>query len=317
MINLSVFFKNHFDTKEVSDDNMRKFADIELQRMITNNPGGIYDVIITNTGVVYTVYFGAIGDEAVRTAVKEGTTVELNLEIDRFKHDVSRKEGLIRSLYGVGSGTYQEFFPQGLTAYANADLGNIHTFTKIMKDASIAHAADVGAAFVTLFTDYDTNILAKREAQNVLIGEVAGKRDTTETSRNALEVQLMVNVLTIAINNIGNFSAVDTYFDQSFIQRGGPSSETFDGNVSSGGTANVFEKTLLPTDEVTLEAHEVDLDFGFVLNIGDGVHSGAGVTVLAGTSQTVTASQLGDVSLNHFLNVTNNSGIDGTWSVTI
>jgi len=317
MINLSVFFKNHFDTKEISDDNMRKFADIHLLRITTNNPGGIYTTILTDTGTAYAAYFGAIADQAVRTAVKEGTTVELNIIIDSFKNDVSRKEGLIRSLYGEGSGTYQEFFPQGLTAYANADLGNIHTFTKIMKDAAIAHAADVGAPFVTLFTNYDTNILAKRQTQLTLMGEVEGKRDVTEASRNTLEKQLMTNLLTIAVNNIGNFSAVDTYYDQSFIQRGGPSSETFDGTVSAGGTANVFEKTLLPTDEVTIEAHEVDLEFGLVKLIGDVVTAGTGVTVLAGTSQTVQASALGDVTQNHFLNVTNNTAIDGSWSVTI
>lgn len=317
MVRIIIFFKNHFDTKEISDDNLRKFADINLQRMVANNPGGIYDILIADTGAAYGPYFGAIGDEAVRTAVKEGSTVELYLEIDRFKQDVSRKEGLIRSLYSKGSGTYQEFFPQGLTAYSNADLGNIHTFTKIMMDAGIAHAADVGAPFVTLFTNYHNNIIAKRQAQLLLIGQVEGLKDTTETTRDTIEKQLMTNVLTIALNNIGNFSAVNTYFDESFIQRGGPSAENFDGTVSSGGTANVTERTFAPDDEVTLEAQDADLEFGLVMNVDDVVAPGSGITVPAGTSQTVTASQLGDVTQNHFLNVTNNSATDGSWSVTI
>ena len=179
MINLKVFFKSHFDTTFISDENLRKFADIHLQRLTTNNPGGIYTAIITETGIVYMAYFGAIGDEAVRTAVKEGTTVELNIAVENFKHDVSQKEGIVRGIYGVDSGTYQEFFPQGLTEYSNADLGNIHTFTEIMMDAATAHAVDVGAPFVTLFTDYHNDILAKRQAQLVLMGEVEGKKDVT------------------------------------------------------------------------------------------------------------------------------------------
>jgi hypothetical protein len=101
MIDLSIIFKNHFDTKEVSDDNLRKFADINLQRLTTNNPGGIYTALITDTGIVYMAYFGAIGDEAVRTAVKEGTTVELNIAVENFRHDVSQKEGIVRGTYGV------------------------------------------------------------------------------------------------------------------------------------------------------------------------------------------------------------------------
>ena len=318
MINLNVFFKNHFDTTFISDENLRKFADINLQRLTTNNPGGIYTGLITDTGIVYLAYFGAIGDEAVRTAVKEGTTVELNIAVENFKHDVSQKEGIIRGIYGVDSGTYQEFFPQGLTAYSNADLGNIHSFTQIMMDAATAHAVDVGAPFVTLFTDYHNDILAKRQAQLVLMGEVEGKKDVTEASRNAVEVQLMKNLLTIAVNNIGNFSAVDTYFDQSFIQRGGGAdSEQFDVDVTIGETKNIVENTFAEDDEITIENTGTgDLDFGLMNLIGDVVAPGTGVTVAAGTSQTVTASQLGDVA-NHFLNVTNNGAVDGSCSVTI
>ena len=110
MIDIKVFFKSHFDTEFISDDNLRKFADIHLQRLTANNPGGIYTAIITDTGIVYLAFFGAIGNEAVKTAVKEGLTVELNIEINKFVKDVSQKEGLVRSLYGTGSGTYQEFF---------------------------------------------------------------------------------------------------------------------------------------------------------------------------------------------------------------
>lgn len=51
MINLQIFFKNHFDTQFISDDNMRKFADNHLQRLVVNNPGGIYTPIITDTGI--------------------------------------------------------------------------------------------------------------------------------------------------------------------------------------------------------------------------------------------------------------------------
>jgi len=32
MMNMETFFKNHFNTKEISDDNIRKFTEIHLQR---------------------------------------------------------------------------------------------------------------------------------------------------------------------------------------------------------------------------------------------------------------------------------------------
>jgi hypothetical protein len=47
MINLETFFKNHFDTKEISDNNLKLFAEDHLQRITANNPGGIYSSGIT------------------------------------------------------------------------------------------------------------------------------------------------------------------------------------------------------------------------------------------------------------------------------
>ena len=38
-MNLETFFKNHFNTSKISDDNIRKFTEIHLQRTSANNDG--------------------------------------------------------------------------------------------------------------------------------------------------------------------------------------------------------------------------------------------------------------------------------------
>jgi hypothetical protein len=37
MMNMETFFKNHFNTSKISDDNIRKFTEIHLQRTSANN----------------------------------------------------------------------------------------------------------------------------------------------------------------------------------------------------------------------------------------------------------------------------------------
>jgi hypothetical protein len=37
MMRMETFFKNHFDTKEISDDKMKKFTEIHLQRLAVKN----------------------------------------------------------------------------------------------------------------------------------------------------------------------------------------------------------------------------------------------------------------------------------------
>ena len=98
---------------------------------------------------------------------------------------------------------------------------------------------------------------------------------------------------------------------------GSDEQHTFTDVVAPGETANAVERTFNADDEVELEAQDADSEFGLVMNVDDVVAPGSGITVPAGTSQIVTASQLGDVTQNHFLNVTNNSGVEGSWKVVV
>lgn len=89
---------------------------------------------------------------------------------------------------------------------------------------------------------------------------------------------------------------------------------TFEGPVLQSTTAKVFQRTLQPNDSVSYENNgAAEWLIGLVKNENDAVT--AGITVPAGVSATVTASQLGDVTQNHFLNITNNTLIDGSWKV--
>lgn len=314
MINLNAIFKNHFDTREISDDNMRKFSETNLDRMISNNPGGIYDTLITNTTTVYNDYFGAITDEDVKAAIKEGSTIAMNNAMEEFKLTVSQKEGIIRGTYGKDSPTYQEFFPHGLTEYSKASLENVPTLMSRMVTSATTHQADLGVDFVTLFTTLESTFTTARTAQLTLIGEVAGKKDATATMRDAVEVQLMTNVLTIALNNIGNIEAVNNYFDQSFIRR--KEQKTYSGDVAGGSTVNIAERTFEESDDIVLKnTGDVALVFCLAPSAGDACISG--VTLNAGEDITVTASELGNTAANHFLNVTNNEGSDGAYSVIV
>jgi hypothetical protein len=99
---------------------------------------------------------------------------------------------------------------------------------------------------------------------------------------------------------------------------GGDEQHTFNVDVATGATENVTEQTFATEDEITIENMGTgDLDFGMMNLVDDVVAPGAGVTIAAGTSQTVTASELGDVTQNHFLNVTNNGSVDGSCKVIV
>jgi hypothetical protein len=70
MRNLNSYFKVVFASPEISNDNHRKFTEIHLQRLAADNPEGMFTPLVTATTAAYQAYFGAIVDEAPRTAIQ-------------------------------------------------------------------------------------------------------------------------------------------------------------------------------------------------------------------------------------------------------
>jgi len=242
MINLKLFFRNHLDTKYVSDDHMKEFTEVHLLRLTANNPGSIYSPLITDTTTVYTAYFGAISNEDLKFSLQQGLTITMQNTMKDFIKMVQKKQGIIQGTWGKGSAEYQEFLPHGLLEYDHATLANIELLMNRMVGASTAHSADLPAGFVTLFSDLRDAYTDARTAQVTVMGQVSGMKTTSETTRNDLEVQLMKNILIIASNNIGHPERVSTYFNQSIIRRHHahvPTVNVFDNAIIMGQVVNI------------------------------------------------------------------------------
>ncbi|MBK9098699.1 MAG: hypothetical protein IPM14_11405 [bacterium] len=221
MINMETFFKNHFNTNKISDENLRKFAEIHLQRLSANNGGGDFSQMITDVTNAYSGYFGSITDEDTKFAVQQGLTIAVENAVANFKKAVSQKEGLVRATFGKDSPQYQEFFPLGVTEYSQATLQNIEMLMNRFVNAAVAHQAQLGAALVTEFQGYLTAYTTARTSQLVKIGEVADSKTSTSVQRDAVEVELMKNVHLIGAMFVGDVNRCMDFFDQSFVRDSG------------------------------------------------------------------------------------------------
>jgi hypothetical protein len=199
MRNLRTYFKVIFDSPEISDDNLRKFAEIHLQRLAAGNSGGMYSTLITATSAAYQAYFGAIVDEATQSSIQKSMTIHRDEALDAFMEAVRRQEGRIRAEYDKASAVYAEFYPQGLEEYNQATLANLETLMLRYAKAAERHIATLGEPFVTSFKDFHTTFAAARAAQLLAMGEVKAEKTETRGTRAAVEDQLMENLFTLAI----------------------------------------------------------------------------------------------------------------------
>lgn len=217
MTHLETIFKNYFADPKISDDNLKKFTEDHLQRIVSNNSGGMFADMLTATQDGYNGYFGNIVNEDLNTVIRKSLTMSADNLIETFKKTVSQKEGTIKGLFASNSPTYQEFFPQGLTEYNHANKANIETLMNRMVSSSTTHVAELGDPFVQLFTEIRDKYVSARTLQLGKKGDVASRKTDTKTSRTELELQLTKNVHFVGYNFPGDIAACVKFFDQSII----------------------------------------------------------------------------------------------------
>jgi hypothetical protein len=314
MRNLSFFFKIVFLGSRISFENLRKFTEITIQRIATNNPGGIYTPILTALTNAYIAFFGNLTDEETKKALKEGSTITMNNALQAFILWVRTKEGIIKGTFGIGSAIYEEFYPHGLTEYTKLTLANAAVIMKRYVDVATIHTAELPAAFVTDVTTLRDHFTHARELQNNLIANVAEERIEKHGTREEVEIALMKCILFIAYNNVGNVEVVNLYFDQSFLKPSNP--KVYENDLGKGKTKNLCEHEFEAEDVLKAE-NTGNTPWMLSLCLTAEEEPTAGVTVAPGETQTITADKLGDVNVNTFLNIKNlDAEHEGKYKIT-
>ena len=219
-MNFKKLFANFFNDKEISDEEMKDFSQDGIARITANNGGGLFTTILNDTVNAHTTYFGAITDKDIKFAVQQSLTMSKDNIVRTFKQTVSEKEGIIKGSFagGVNAPEYQQFFPLGLTEYANATMGNIEVLMTRMVTASGNHSGVLGAAFVGIWTAIQSNYNTARSLQLNKKGEVGVALETIDTNRLPLELQWCKNLHFIGFTYPGQPDICATFFNQSLLK---------------------------------------------------------------------------------------------------
>lgn len=321
MIRISRFFENLFDDEKISVPELLNFSSDHIERIRANDPTGVFGEILAQTEARHNALESAVNALGTDTAQREGRTKDMNEVVADFKKKVSRVEGLIKFTYGLQSGTYQEFYPRGITEYTNMTIEDAEILIKRFSTAVDNHVAELPAAVVTEFQQLLLDYQAARQVQQKEKGEVGGSRDEVHTAQTALQLQLSVNVLTIALKFSNQPEKAAVYFDQSLLNdaSGQPFSRisgTVDGNTIAGieyDSELVSNETLITFRN---QSSNTTLEFYFAASAGD--EPGAlKVQVGPDSEQIISAADIGFDSNNVVLQVKNLDPVAADWEVEI
>ncbi len=316
MIELVKYFRILFLSPKISNDRLRAFTEDHIQRLTAHNPGGIFTAILTAITTAYNNFAGDVASGSLNQAVQEGKTIAMDDSKKLLMKNISENEGLIKYTYRANLPVYEEFYPQGLTEYINADLATFETTTTRYKTVLESHAGDFPAAFVDAYNELHGVFITNRNAQLTAKSNVSSERSDIATTRPALATQLTKNLLTIALQYAGNESKCEVYFDQAMLDAAFRESDRkIATEINPGETKNIFDNVSKADLQIRIKnTGEEVLNFAFAqadnTPIGEETHA-----VASGQVVTLSAAELGWTTTNKFLNATNNKEVAGNFMV--
>ena len=246
MISLERFFELQFNDPELSDERLAMFAEVHVARLEGNNPGGKYTALITPTLAKSTAFKTAMSDKKFLNSEREGTTLNLDNIIAEFKQFALKTEKMVNYTFGADSVAYQEFYPHSTSEYTHMTKTTASALMANMKSACQKHAASLPPALVTTMENLARDYDIARQAQQEKSASIEGKQDETDAARSELELQLQKNLLTLALDFIGQPDICHTYFETTLLKPyRSPSLEGNGGTTENGesntGTGEVVE----------------------------------------------------------------------------
>jgi hypothetical protein len=215
MEKLENLFKIGFDDMKITDTRIDEFTTDHIAKLEANNVAHEFDDLITNTKAAQLNFRTKTTDKSETLADRKAATITIIQYEENFIDLVKRAEGTVLAKYTKKSSVYAEFFPKPLSEYTHPPRPLIGSFIDHFITRFGAHAADFGADLKNAFTALKASFDPARSAQETDVAEVKSLIAESSAERKALNKQLTINLLTLAIKYLGQPEYAKVYFDTS------------------------------------------------------------------------------------------------------
>ncbi|HEX8372191.1 MAG TPA: hypothetical protein VF585_05400 [Chthoniobacterales bacterium] len=215
MLKLSRFFENIFSVRGISSEELRSFAEDHLGKLEAHSA---YATMLTATQAVFDPFDAALSARAEQIGSLGGDTLTKDQVLQLFRTKIRQRRGRVVDVFAEGSAEYREIFPQGLTYYTKATMETIKQRLDYAVEKFTKFQAQLGAPLLAEFTALRSSFNEARTGQVEVKGQVSQARGAVKTTRTALELQLMKNLLTLAKDFVGQPEKEAEFFDQSKLE---------------------------------------------------------------------------------------------------
>ena len=217
MEKIKAFFVNPFDSEYITDLRLKNFTEDHIQKMTAANTGTRFTTYISATQTALGAFVLTLVGEESHVAARKSRTENVSAILAQFKKLVRTKEPVIKAAFESQPTIITEFFPNGLTEYSIATVGNVGILMERLVGVITARAAALPTGFVTQFSDLKTQFTTARAEQQDEKGHISNVKAISSAERTTLVKQLYKNLANIAAICINNPAEGAGMFDESLL----------------------------------------------------------------------------------------------------
>ena len=220
MIDLTNFFTIQFLKLKVSFENKKLGSDDHIGKLISQNINHERDLMIADTKAAHDGFFGKLGVITFNLGEQTDQTADVDKIIADFQTRCTELNGYFIYTKLIKTPLYKVFFPLGVMEYTqHTNKGNVENYMEAMVLAITAHTAAAGGISVlNEFIAFQTNYGVARGVQTTDKGLVSGSRDSRDEAEVVWATQMHKNLLTLALEFIGQPEKMHLFFSQQYFQ---------------------------------------------------------------------------------------------------
>ena len=251
---------------------------------------------------IHQTYVTAFSTNKSKEGLQIGATNSFNLLITQLGNEkINAYDASIAVVYAKGTPQYMALLPNGHSPFQTGTqeerIASLVTLSlSIGTDASLETVQEAIDAFVLLLKNADT-------AQKSAFNAVVNAANALETARVAMANEQYANLGALMRQFKTNPTLAAGYFDLVSIRKG--KQIFYQNSVKKNSKKFIVQRTLLATDEIELSNIGTTILRFYLSDRKTGAISRTYIELAPDEVKTVSASELGDVTLQHFLMVFN------------
>ena len=217
MRDFHIYLINPFDSPKISMACLLAFSSDHVQRMVSGSPV-LFAARITATNAALTGVSNSFTDDETKLGLRKSRKLAKQNFREALPKSVGKLAVAVEGKFGEGSPEFEECFPHGRAVFSVVTDDKLVNELQAMLNGLQNHGAALGGTVVADATALLVGWNAVFSPSETATGAKATTQTAKNAARQALQLELFKNLLTIALNFPEQPAQLDVFMQESLLE---------------------------------------------------------------------------------------------------